>query len=252
MLNLFNLNRIFVLSIITIFLTALISCNKQPEAVHYCTLTINCDSTFNEHIYENVYLISDNDTIYVNGKNYRQKKTGIKIKLDSIPSKEYVLCLSDIFRNLQSQKLNLKNDTVIKITNLHRYENCKIIPLADLRKADTIKLFYSYSGCFSHIESFNLIKKNRNYLVEPKRFQFGNRLMYTRYVSKTVSNKIVKGLYDLQMKSRNYMVSVKNKKTPWQMSRQEYYILVNNKIFMFDDKNRSCVEYYKFSKKFIE
>ena len=245
------MKRIYEISIITIFLTVVISCNKLHKEVHTCNLTVICDSTFNEHIYENVYLISDSDTIYVKGENYRQGKKGIKIKLDCIPSKEYILCLENMFRVVQSQKVNLMNDTVISISNRHRYENIKIIPIADLVNADTIKFIYSYSGCFSHIEAFNLIKKDSYYLFEPVRIQYGNRLMRTQYVSKTVSNKIVKGLFDLEVHSRKYMKSVKNKKTPWQMSREEYYILVNNKIFMFDDENRCCEEYTKFENKYI-
>ena len=245
------MKRIYEISIITIFLTVVISCNKLPKEVHTCNLTIICDSTFNENIYENVYLISGSDTIYVKGKNYRQGKKGIKIKLDSIPSKEYILCLENMFREVQSQKVNLMNDTVISISNRHGYENINIIPLADLENADTIKFIYSSSGCFSHVESFNLIKKDSFYLFEPITIQFGNRLMRTRYVSKTFSNKIVRGLFDLEVDSRKYMISIRNK-TPWQTSRVEYYILVNNKIFMFDDENRCCEEYIKFEKKYID
>jgi hypothetical protein len=251
MKNPYKLKRIFEICIIIIILTLVISCKKQPSLVHYCNLTIICDSTFNEHIYENVYLISDNDTIYVNGKNYKRGKMGIIIKFDSVPSKKYVLYFSNIFRDMQSQKLNLMNDTVISISNRHRYENMKIIPLAELLNADTIKLFYSYSGCYSHVESFNFISKNNIYLFEPTRFRFGKRLLYTRFISKTVPEKIVNGLFDLQVKSRKYMALVRNKKTPWKMSRVEYYILANNKVFMFDDENRCCEEFYKFSDKYI-
>jgi len=221
-----------------------------PKKVHTCNLTVICDSTFNEHIYENVYLISNSDTIYVKGENYRQGKTGIEIKLDSIPLKEYILCLENMFREVQSQKVNLMNDTVISISNRHRYENIKIIPLADLEIADTIKFIYSLSGCFSHVESFNLIKKDSYYLFEPKRIQSGKRLMHTRYFLKTVSNKIVNGLFDLELNSRKYMISIWNK-APWQTNRVEYYILVNNRLFMFDDENRCCEEYNKFENKYI-
>jgi len=245
------MKRIYEISIIFIVLTVIISYNKLPKEGHTCNLTVICDSTFNEHIYENVYLISNSDTIYVKGRNYRQGKKGIKIKLDSLPSKEYILCLENMFREVQSQKVNLMNDTVISISNRHRYENIKIIPLADLENADTIKFIYSLSGCISHVESFNLIRKDSYYLFEPIRIQSGNRLMLTRYVSKTVSNKIVNGLFDLELNSRKYMISIRNK-TPWQTNRVEYYILVNKRIFMFDDENRCCEEYTKFEKIYID
>jgi hypothetical protein len=240
------------ISTIIILLVLVISCHTQPKEVQTCNLTVILDSTFNKPLSENIYLVSGKDTLYAKGKNYRQVKNKLTIKLDSIPTKEYELILSDIFHKVQRQKLHLTHDTVISISNQHRYESVQRIPLADFEKADTIQFIYSRSGCSSHIESFMLVPKDSVCLLEPIRIQFGNRVLYNHYVPKTESKGIVKGLFDLQIKSIKHMKSMKNKENPWSTSRVEYYILVNNQLFKFDDENRCCEEYSKFRKKFLD
>jgi len=236
---------------IIILLVLVISCHTQPKEVQICNLTVTFDSTFNKSLFENIYLVSGNDTLYAKGKNYGQVKNKLTIKLDSIPTKEYILIISDIFHKEQRQKLHLTHDTVISISNRHRYESVQIIPLAELEKADTIQFVNSHSGCSYHIESFLLVTKDSVCLLEPIRIKFGNRVLYNRFVPKTVSKGIVKGLFYLQLKSRRYMKSLENKEKPWSTSREEYYILVHNKLFWFNDENRCCEEYYKFKKKFL-
>ena len=240
------------ISTIIILLMLFISCQKQPKEVQTYNLTVICDSTFNQQTFENIYLVSGKDTLYAKTKNYKQVKNELKIKLDSIPGKQYVLILSDLFHHVQSQKLNLKHDTVIRISNRHKYESVQIIPLSELEKSDTIEFIYSHSGCSSRIESFKLLPKGSVYLVEPVKLRFGNHILFNRYLPKTVSKGIVKGLFDLQVQSRRYMKSFGKSETPWSTSRVEYYILAHNKLFKFDDKNRCCEEYDKFRKKFLD
>lgn len=190
------------------------------------SLTIICDSTFDENLFYDLYLYTKLDTIKTQKIKFDSLKYTFTFHWDSLKTGDYHFELISVFQQKNKVVFKLNNDTTIQLKNKFRHELINVIPIATTLKSDTISFAFQTNGCSYGISIYTLIKNNGNYRIKSLMNQYMGKPLV-----KDVSPEIIKDLYETQIACRNHKSNIHYSTRSYQ-----FMVLTDNKVFYFDDK----------------
>lgn len=237
------------INILLIFLFGLVcsSCNTRTdkneksaetnEKTPLCNLKIALDTTFDYRILYSKILLPKSQGASTPWTYDSITKTTFQ-NWDSLAPGNYTFEIKTIFRTKQQFHFTISTDTSFIVTNQLGLKTVAQIDKNELLSADTIELVYTSNGCFhGYFEKLILIKNK----AESNYFLKTNSKTIMAHakpldIQKNVSSEIIDDLYILQNDSKKQK-DKSNKSGILYMSttRQNIYLLVNGKLFKFDD-----------------
>lgn len=210
---------------------------ETSEKTPLCNLKITLDTTFDFTILDSKTLLPKNHGASTPWTYDSITKTTSQ-NWDSLAPGNYTFEIKTIFRTKQLFHFTISTDTSFIVTNQLGLKTVAQIDKNELLSADTIELVYTSNGCFhgyfeksilikNKAESSYSLKTNSNTIIADAK---------PLDIQKNVSSEIIDDLYILQNDSKKQK-DKSNKSGILYMSttRQNIYLLVNGKLFQFDD-----------------
>lgn len=198
-------------------------------------------------------VIPSNDSLW----SFDSISHAIVFHCDSMPSTEYVLKIKTIFTREKEYPFYLGKDTSFLIGNNLGFKKAELISKDEIRQADSVEFVYTSNGCFhSYYEKSILFRgkgsKSNDYFLNTTSNTIMKDAQPLDFLIK-VSPGIVDSLYLLQCESKEqYDFSIKNGFLNSSTTHHNFYLLVNNKVFQFDDNGSTWTLYDKFKMKYFE
>lgn len=227
---------------ISYFLFACQNRNNNLDSHETCTLTIICDSTFNQNLFYDSNLFTKDDTIRIQKIKFDTLNKTITYKWTNLKKEQYHFENFSVFQQKNMVSFYLNRDTTLRIRNKFKHKLIKIIPKASLLKSDTIYFAFQTCGCSYGIFIYSLTKNNGKYRLKSANIHYGGSP-----IDKEVSAEIINDLFKIQRYCRNHKFHSYISTRAYQ-----FMLLSNNKVFYFDDKYSADVElFYRFRMKYI-
>lgn len=223
-----------------------ISCKRKA----YHSLVIKLDSTFDYRLYESVTVSSEKyitplDPSESTSWHFDSITRERTFRWDSLGDDVYDFCFKTIFTKKQKLRFKLICDTTFHLKNELGIEKVDFINLFELKNADTIEFNYSTVACFGSNFERNILIKNKssnNYILKTSS-NYLNEDNQSSIIYHDVNSDIIDTIFQVQLEAKKRQ---DNKELlNFSTTRQKFFLLVNNKLFMFNDPMLEKSDLYK-------